>query len=90
MFERAEVPGMPLESLMKVETTLGPENVAPALDLCCVNGHFVIAKHKHGKLRFVLGQVMDIDYDDQSAIVQWWHPELSRSVYETREEETNP
>lgn len=76
----ADLPGLPLESLMNVTTSQSDDNVRPALDLCCVTMDHVIVKHKHGKLKFVLGQVMDIDYEDQSAIVEWWHPEMSKEA----------
>ena len=76
----ADVPGLPLESLMSVDTAHGADNVAPALEMVCVPMDFVIVKHKHGKLPFVLGQVLDIDYQDESAIVQWWHPDVSKEA----------
>ena len=65
---------------MSVDTAHGADNVAPALEMVCVPMDFVIVKHKHGKLPFVLGQVLDIDYQDESAIVQWWHPDVSKEA----------
>lgn len=76
----ADLPPMPLESLMAVTSAQSEENVRPALDLCVVAMDYVVVKHKQGKLKFVLGQVMDIDYEDQSAIVEWYHPQMSKEA----------
>ena len=68
---------MPLESLVSVGSVLDAD---PALDIMCCPHDFVIANNAASSkaLPFCMGQVVDIDED--SAIIQWWHPGLSREA----------
>ena len=76
----ADQPGMPLESLISVDVAHGADKVEPSFDMCCVNTDFIIIKNKNPKLPFAMGQVLDIDVNDESAIVQWWHPSYGKEA----------
>ena len=71
------MPGMPLESLVQLG---GTQDVDPSVDVTCCTGDFIIVNNLTNSkaLPFCVGQVMDVD--DNSAIVQWWHPSMSKEA----------
>ena len=71
------MPGMPLESLVQLG---GTQDVDPSVDVTCCTGDFIIVNNLTNSkaLPFCAGQVMDVD--DNSAIVQWWHPSMSKEA----------
>ena len=69
----ADIPGMPLETLMVIGGDEGA--TSPSLDLVCACQDFVICKHDQPALPFCLGQVLDIE--DGQCIVQWYYPSES-------------
>ena len=71
----ADVPGMLLDSLVRLG---GEQDAEPSLDIMCCTGDFIIVDNTANSkaLPFGLGQVMDVD--DDSAIVQWYHPSTSK------------
>ncbi|CAK9105722.1 OTU domain-containing protein, partial [Durusdinium trenchii] len=73
----ADMPGMLLENLVRLGGTVQDE---PAIEIMCVTGDFVIVDNTSSSkaLPFCLGEVIDIDED--SAIIQWWHPGKSKEA----------
>ena len=73
----ADMPGMPLENLVRLGGTVQDE---PAIEIMCVTGDFAIVDNTSSSkaLPFCLGEVIDIEQD--SAIIQWWHPGKSKEA----------
>ena len=72
----ADVPGMPVESLMTIKGIHNdPGDIAINMN-CGVGDHVIVASKS--AFGFSLGLLIDIDESDQTAIIEWWVPEMNK------------
>lgn len=71
------MPGMPIESLMTIKGIQGNDPGDVAFNMNCGVGDHVIVANK-SEFGFSLGLLVDLDEADQTAIIEWWVPEMNK------------